>query len=370
MLFVPPYASCRAFRTGLLRIFSIDFMQRIPTSLVDEDNRAVVLSRLTALWAFAESGLGGILHALHLPFTGVIVGGFAVVMIGLLARYSGYSASYILRATLLVMMVKAIASPHSPVTAYVAVGFQGVAGALLYGLIRRYGLASFLLAFLAMAESAVQKLLVLLLLFGHSLWDSVDQFFAHVLRNFGQSPEWSFSGLLVGLYVLIYLVWGCILGVWLGRLPDQLERQAPDIRRIRLSAGGEVDVRAPGRRRMLRRWTRMGLLIAVATILLVLTSSDSKAVYILLIRSLAGVTLLFFVLSPLLTRLLRSLRPAADSKRGRQLDEILALLPAFRSMVTPAMTLAAGRRGVARYRAFVVYFILIAVFGGWEDERS
>lgn len=345
-------------------------MHSIPTGLVDDSNRAVVLLRLTALWAFAESGLGGILHALHLPFTGVVVGGFAVVMIGLLARYSGHSADYILRATLLVMMVKAIASPHSPVTAYVAVGFQGVTGALLYGATRRYGPASFLLAFLAMAESAVQKLLVLVLLFGQSLWDAVDQFFVHVLRNFGQAPDWSFSGLLVGLYVLIYLVWGCILGTWLGRLPGQLEPQAQDIRHIRTYSGEVTVGRTPPRRRMLRRWTRMGVLIAGAAILLWLTNADSKAVYILLLRSLAGITLLFFVLSPLLTRLLRRLRPAADSARGRQLDEILALLPAFRAMVAPAMALAAGRRGIARYRAFVVYFILIAVFGGREDEHS
>ena len=29
---------------------------------------------LTALWAFVEAGLGGFLHALHLPFTGIVLG--------------------------------------------------------------------------------------------------------------------------------------------------------------------------------------------------------------------------------------------------------------------------------------------------------
>ena len=46
-----------------------------------------IFIRLTALWALIEAGLGGLLHAFHLPFTGIILGGFAVLIISLLAQH-------------------------------------------------------------------------------------------------------------------------------------------------------------------------------------------------------------------------------------------------------------------------------------------
>jgi hypothetical protein len=36
---------------------------------LSKEQKLAAISRLTALWAFAESGLGGVLHALQIPFT-------------------------------------------------------------------------------------------------------------------------------------------------------------------------------------------------------------------------------------------------------------------------------------------------------------
>jgi hypothetical protein len=120
-------------------------------------NTTGAVFRITALWAFSECALGGVMHALKIPFTGIIVGGFSVLSIGMLAHVSGRSAAAILRATLLVVLVKAVVSPHSPPTAYLAVGFQGLAGALILSRVRPFALAAYLFGFLAILESALQK---------------------------------------------------------------------------------------------------------------------------------------------------------------------------------------------------------------------
>ena len=52
-----------------------------------KEQKVLAIQRLTALWAFAESGLGGMLHALQLPFTGLIVGGLSVIIITLIAKF-------------------------------------------------------------------------------------------------------------------------------------------------------------------------------------------------------------------------------------------------------------------------------------------
>ncbi|MEO5572384.1 MAG: hypothetical protein ABIT08_02485, partial [Bacteroidia bacterium] len=85
--------------------------------------------RITALWAFSEALLGGILHALQVPFAGLVLSAFAVICISALA-VSDYHRGKILKATLLVVIVKALLSPHTPVAAYFAVFLQGLFGEL------------------------------------------------------------------------------------------------------------------------------------------------------------------------------------------------------------------------------------------------
>lgn len=83
--------------------------------------------RIIAIWGFSEAALGGILHALKIPLTGMFVGGAAVVLITLLAHFS-QKKSIILNATVTVIIIKAVISPHSPLAAYFAVTLQGLLG--------------------------------------------------------------------------------------------------------------------------------------------------------------------------------------------------------------------------------------------------
>ncbi|MBJ7428659.1 MAG: hypothetical protein JHD28_06865, partial [Bacteroidia bacterium] len=59
--------------------------------------------KLTALWAFAECSLGGLMHLFKIPFTGFFVGGFAVIIIGLIAHFSNQNFKTILQSTILVI---------------------------------------------------------------------------------------------------------------------------------------------------------------------------------------------------------------------------------------------------------------------------
>ena len=59
--------------------------------------------KLTAIWAVSESGLGGLLHAIKLPFSGLFLGSLAVLIITYLAYISQNKFNTILKATLLVV---------------------------------------------------------------------------------------------------------------------------------------------------------------------------------------------------------------------------------------------------------------------------
>ena len=93
---------------------------------------AKIITRLTALWALSEAGLGGVLHAIQFPFTGLLVGGFAIVLISLIAYFSDHKWDTIFRSLLVVLIIKLAVSPHSPPTSYLAVSFQAFMAALIF----------------------------------------------------------------------------------------------------------------------------------------------------------------------------------------------------------------------------------------------
>ncbi len=103
-----------------------------------------VTLRITALWAFSEAFMGGILHGLQIPFAGLVLGFVAAVCITLIALGNTQSGE-ILKATLLVIAVKFILSPHTPPMAYLAVLIQGAVGELLFLNKRFFKLAAFIL---------------------------------------------------------------------------------------------------------------------------------------------------------------------------------------------------------------------------------
>ncbi len=125
----------------------------------DLNNRISVL-KITALWAFSESAFGGILHALTIPLRGIFINSAAVLFITLIALFAK-SNREILKSTLIVLTIKALVSPHTPFTAYLAVTFQGLLGYILFFTKNCFKVSAFLLGVLTLLFSGMQKILVL-----------------------------------------------------------------------------------------------------------------------------------------------------------------------------------------------------------------
>lgn len=115
--------------TKLILTFATDsYFKTVDDSL---QTKHINTKGLILLWAFAESGIVGILHALKLPFTGIFVGGIAIICIALLSYFTDKRGP-ILKALGVVLLVKFTVSPHSLWQAYEAVVFQAYLGFLLF----------------------------------------------------------------------------------------------------------------------------------------------------------------------------------------------------------------------------------------------
>ena len=146
-------------------------------------NSKSIIEKLTALWALNESGLGGFLHAFSTPFTGIIVGGISILLISLIAFYAEHKWKAILKALLVVLIIKMAVSPYSPFGAYVAVSFQALFGALLFANFSWKGITLMVLGMVTFLESALQKLLILTIVYGTGFWEAVNIYGASVQKK-------------------------------------------------------------------------------------------------------------------------------------------------------------------------------------------
>jgi hypothetical protein len=318
-------------------------------------SQSYTIQRLTALWALAESGLGGWMHALKLPFTGIFVGGFAVVIISLLAHYSRSNMRQMLQALGLVLMVKFAVSPQSPPQAYVAVAFQGLMGAVLYRSIGNYTVASLLFGTIAMLESALQKVLFMLILFGESLLQAVDKFFKAIAKDFGLPKDFSFSYWLIAAYIGLYII-------WISGLPRRIARQAQSIRTSFAALPAIAAPETPLQKKKGKRWLWPFLLVFIIAVFIFSNDIEdySKVTYVLL-RTSAVLILFFMVLNPMIKWMLERWFKSQGGERHAAMRSLLEMQPEMRSLLRPSWQLAKARKGINRYPAFVLNLVVLSL---------
>ena len=170
-----------------------------------------VTLRITALWAFSEAFMGGILHGLKIPFAGLVLAFVTSVCITLIAL-GNHSKGEIIKATLLVVAVKFILSPHTPPMAYVAVLIQGVAGELLFLQRKNIKPAAFILTVFSLLYSALQHLLILTIIFGKEFWLAMDIFLNKIAHIFVRDTV-SYSLYILSFYIGCYVIAGIAGGI-------------------------------------------------------------------------------------------------------------------------------------------------------------
>ena len=330
---------------------------------LEEEHPALI--RLTALWALSEAGMGGVMHLFSLPFTGVIVGGSAVLIITLIASMTDKPLIVIPRALLLVLIIKGMISPHSPITAYLAVSFQGLTGALLFRFLPSFRVAALLLGTLALMESALQKLFTLTIIFSMSLWESIDVFIDYILKKVGflsENLSIQGSGWLVGTYVTVYLISGIFIGWLAGRLPEEVKKRAKNYVPLDIIPEDLNDQSKKKKRKSFwkKRSTRWTAYILVGLLLLYLFIPTARHLFTpvwLLMRVLGMIALWYFVLAPIFMRILQRFLHKKASAYQAEVDTALNLLPIFKYLAKAAWKDTRSIKGWRRWRELVIRII-------------
>jgi len=313
---------------------------------------------LILVWAFAESGIGGILHSLKLPFTGIFVGGIAVICVALLGFYSKENKNTILKALAIVLMVKLTVSPQSPWQAYVAVIFQGYLGHFLFRNISSFSLRTLVFSILCLLESAVQKILLSLLIYGITFFKAVDTSAQSIGKSIGYTGDGSFVFMIFGLYIVLHLVVGLMIGLWIPSIPAQVDELSQQMTELNINSGDDkFNVRRQSKSVV------FGFIIFAAVLLCIhflVPSMKLGDLIFIFVRAVTVSLVLIFVLGPILLWVLKSFSKGMKMDKNL-LNEILEEIPLFTSKAFQVLNWVNRKyKGVAKIKNMVLGLLVIS----------
>ena len=298
------------------------------------------------------------MHALQIPFTGLLVGGMAVIMISLIAEFSECKYREILKSAIIVLIVKAMAAPFTPVTAYIAVTFQALLGFALFSLLRVNFISILFLSIIGMLESAIQKLLVLTLFFGDSLWKAMDKLIAFASGQLGQIVL-NGSNWIIGIYLFIYLAGGFFIA-WLAyNTINNFDAANPVFILKESSAVNTVFVTgsdAIKKNRYKKFWLLL-LIMVILSVILFFFSADKKQGWVEVLKTitwaLSALLLWFVVIGPLFTKSIQKLLKKKETRYSDEIISTLSFLPVLNKLTSLVWQQSKLHSGFKRWRFFL-----------------
>ena len=322
-------------------------------------------AKLTAIWAVSESGLGGLLHAAKIPFSGIFLGSFAVIIITYLAQSNTNRFSTIIKATLLVVLIKAMVSPHSPPMAYVAVLFQGVLGASIYGVFGINRLSAISFGAIALFESAFQKIFTLTIVFGMGLWESIIQFFEGMQNKLQADWIADVPQVFLIVYGFLYIVVGIVAGNIAVTLPKKVFNKAQHLSALDLANGF---FKPSAKRSKQKRVLLIAGLLVFAISVFLISGMPNKALYLIL-RTLGAVIFFLFVFNPLFKYMIMKWVEKRKHKEKKNLDAIVELMPTIRNNVSLAQKLVGPERNAfKRTKHFLINWLSLSLYYSEDDS--
>ena len=318
-------------------------------------NNKSIIDKLTALWALNESGLGGFLHVFNSPFTGLIVGGIAILLISLIAFYAENKWQAILKALVIVLIIKIAVSPYSPFTAYISVSFQAVFGAFLFSNFSWKGATLIVLGMVTFLQSALQKLLKLTIIYGTEFWEAINIYGAWIQEKMNFITETSTTSVLITIYLFIYGACGLLAGLFINSMIRIISKKEETSFYLEppVFTSEEKKSKKGIKAKVIWIW-----LFTVAVIVLAFTFFGGalfgwqKAIYIIL-RSFLILMLWYLVLGPFVLKLIRKYLTKKESKYQGDITNAMDLFPYFRQIISITWKETKHLKGYTRFQYFI-----------------
>jgi len=335
---------------------------------INNEIEAIAVVRLTALWAFSESALGGLLHMFKVPFTGAIINSVSAILIIMIASFS-IKKGTILKATMLVVAVKAAAAPYTPVNAFLSVLFQGFIGEWLLSSKRLFSVKAVIFSSLTLLQSAVQRIVVLTVMMGMTLWESIDVFGGVLLKKIGvANNSFLLSWFLVIGYILLYFIIGFFVGLMGRKIPKRVKLRIANGDIVSIVSDIKVedykDLKKKKRNRYKIRVLPLLLIFAlIGSYFIPEISFWGKNILIMTLRYFIIMALWTFWAGPFLLEKGKKALKKQSYKYKEDIEFLIKLLPEIKKISITMWKISSDSKGIKRILIFceLLFSYIIAV---------
>ena len=296
------------------------------------------------------------MHGIKLPFTGLIVSSLATTCIILIA-YHIPSRTAILKATIIVALFKLMLSPHSPPTAYMAVFFQGLLGQFLFNGKRYFKLAAVILCILSLVESAIQRIIVLVIIYGNDFWKAVNLFIQKLTSD---KEVTNYSLWLAVGYILIHAIVGIFVGLYASKIAvasSKWQEQMPLLLFDKTLIENDDPIiqkkkKSKGKLFFVLIWFTLISLYVHAYFIPQQALLPSNIFFNILVRSALILLTWYLLVSPLLMRLIKVALRSQRKKFQSEINEVMLLIPRIKFIFKQSLLLSAETKGIKRFKYF------------------
>jgi len=325
------------------------------------------VDKIIALWAFTEAFLAGTLHLMKMPFTGLIISNLAILYISLISFFSEQKGT-IFKATIIVIILKFVLSPYSPAMSFFAVFYQGLIGEIVYFSHKYKSYLCYILAILIAILTSAQKIITTTIIFGMTIWDSLDKFVIYISDELFLSGNnfiiSNFSFYLISSYFLLHIITGMIAAVFITRFLKKLsalQSQDEYILELDLHKTEEMKI-VKNKKRKIKPYTIILSVFVIFIIFLTYYSPgklgiNPDSVFLMLTRAVLIILIWYYFISPLLTKILQKHLERKSRKYSDKISMVIKLEPLIRNLVPVAWKKASEKKGIKR----ISYFIKLSV---------
>lgn len=311
--------------------------------------------RIISLWIISECILGGIIHGIKIPISGLIVGSFSVICICLIAKYSK-EKNNIITGAILVSIFKFSLSPHSPFTAYVALYFQAILGEFIF---RKANVSSFriyLFSIVCLLESGVQRIIIMTIVYGKNFWLVIDETFKKI---FDHDLFITYSNLLIAVYIIIHIAVSVLIGYFIKSFFNNFNKWKKEFLEIEFNLNNLNS----GKQKVNKKksfinlysitWGALLLIYIISYLTNLFNSLFTNILFQILIRSVFILLTWILIIFPILQYFFRKWISNKKEKFANQLNLINTLLPLTQQIIKCSWFYTKDLKGYARYKMFL-----------------
>ncbi len=282
---------------------------------------------------------------------------------------------------LIVMLIKAGVAPYTPPAAYFAVTLQGLLGEILFRHKKLFRLSCVIFGTLTMTLSSLQKFLMLTIVYGGNLWESINSFGLYISSQFSFLNKIDNLSLwIMGAYTGVHLIAGIFTGIVASGLPRKISETAENEDFNPIPPVSEDNPRITKKKRKRKFWLKKPtalLIIFLASVIVLLSylypeiskSTGTKAV-LMIIRSMVIMTVWFFFISPYIQKWYKKVFRKKKTLYGKDVEFITSILPVLKIIVFANWKILKGERFFKRITQFTVLTLTTIIYMETGDDEN